>query len=583
MKNNKVFNIIKSDKRNLCYLAVHMFATIMVSLIGVYVVQLAKEIVDNGVSMSDQIGKYIMIALGLIIGGTLFSYCETYFSALFCTNTVQTLRNKLVGKILNLEYGYFDNVHSGTILNKVNGDVDLIQDNLENTVPQLITAVFKFASAFIYLAFINLKLVMCCVVLTIIVFVFVKVVITPISKIFDKHQKKLDEAMAVAQESISGVYMQKAYNLQEEFTRQFDEKIDEVTRQALKRQKLMAITFPLTDILKFLPTLVCMVLGFINTYQGEITSGSFVAFVMLLGKLTEPMAEFPVLIASLKEFQVCVKRINQIFDHPEEVSGQVQKGDKKAQSILTFDKVSFAYNEDKQIIKDLSFKVAKGKMVAFVGSSGAGKSSLFKLITKLYSYDKGSIKFMGRELKDWDNAELREKIAYVPQEVYLFPSSIAENIAYGKVNATQAEIEKAAKLAQAHDFIMNLPDGYATKVGERGLKLSGGQKQRLAIARAILKDAPVLLLDEMTSALDVESEQLLQKALEGYAKNKTVLIIAHRLSTIINADEIFVLDAGKVVETGNHSSLIAKHGVYSKLYMKQVGGEKEEVGGEACV
>lgn len=582
MKNN-VLRIIKEDKKNWIYFSIHLIATVIVSMIGLYVVEMAREIVDKGADVNHSLSRYLLIAVFMTVTGCLFSYLQTYTSARFSIECVKNLRNKIVSKVIHVEYRFFDQVHSGTLLNKINGDVDLIQSNLESTLPELLSAVFKFLTSFIYLAFINLKLVLCCVFLTIVVFFFVKIVINPISKIFDKHQKKLDEAMEIANDCISGVYIQKAYNLKEEFTKDFDDKMDELTRQALKRQKILAVTFPMTDILKFLPTLVCMVMGFVSTYQGQISSGDFVAFVVLLGKITEPMSEFPVLIAAYKEVSVCTRRLNQILDCAEEENGtdalqnQIEKREEESQAILSFEHVDFAYKEDQQILKDISFEVKKGKMAAFVGSSGSGKSTLFKLISKLYPYQEGKIKFLGKDLKDWDNEKLREQIAYVPQEVYLFPLSIADNIALGCSSATRAQIKRAAKLAQADQFIEQLPQGYDTNAGERGVKLSGGQCQRIAIARAFLKDSPVLLLDEMTSALDVESERLLQTALETYAKNKTVMTIAHRLSTIIHSDVIYVLDKGKIVETGKHDELLLQNGAYAKLYNKQlVEGVKDE-------
>lgn len=575
---NSVIKIIGQDKKNWLYFSIHLIATVIVSMIGLYVVEMARNIVDDGQNINENLSNYLLMAVFVTIGGCIFSYLQTYTSARFSIQCVKNLRNAIVSKITHLEYNFFSQVHSGTLLNKINGDVDLIQSNLESTLPELLSALFKFTTAFIYLAFINLKLVLCCVFLTVIVFIFVKIVINPISKIFDKHQKKLDEAMEIANDCISGVYIQKAYNLKGEFTKDFDDKMDELTRQALKRQKILAVTFPMTDILKFLPTLVCMVMGFVSTFQGQISSGDFVAFVVLLGKITEPMAEFPVLIAAYKEVFVCVKRLNQILDSKEEQDGTYKGRTKVSKgTILSFEHVDFAYEKGQPVLQDLSFEVQKGKMAAFVGASGSGKSTLFKIISKLYSYQGGGVKFCGTELSKWNNQALREQIAYVPQEVYLFPCSIAENIAFGCPGATREQIKRAARLAQADGFIEQLPEGYDTFAGERGVKLSGGQCQRIAIARAFLKNAPVLLLDEMTSALDVESEKLLQKALEIYAKDKTVMTIAHRLSTIINSDVIYVLEKGKIVETGSHEKLLKKNGAYARLYTKQlVEGEEDE-------
>lgn len=579
---NSVLRIIKSDKKNWFFFSLHIISAFLVSMAGLYAVEMARKVVDEGMEIQEKLFSYLLVACVVILGGSLFSFFETYSASVFSINSIRMLRDAAVKKLNKIKYSFFDNAHSGTILNRINGDIDLIQTNLEGNLPQFITAFFRFATAFLYLSFINFRLVMVCIVLTIVVFMFVKIVINPISKIFDKHQKKLDEAMEVANDCISGVYIQKSYNLEEEMKRKFDEKIDEVTRQSLKRQKILAITWPLTDILKFLPTIVCMVLGFVSAYQGEITGGDFVAFVILLGKITEPMSEFPVLMAAYKEALVCVKRINQIYQKEEETSGfynpQKESSEYEENVVVKFSEVDFGYSQGETILNNLSFQIPKHQMVAFVGASGSGKSSLFKVISKLYDSQRGEIYFLGKALKDWQNEALREQIAYVPQEVYLFPCSIEENIAYGRPEATREEIVKMAKLAQAHEFILQLPDGYDTNVGERGIKLSGGQRQRIAIARAFLKDAPVLLLDEITSALDGGSERLLQQALKSYAEKRTVLVIAHRLSTILDADNIYVLEKGTIVEQGQHNKLIEKNGAYKRLYTKQLGeGMKDEV------
>lgn len=317
------------------------------------------------------------------------------------------------------------------------------------------------------------------------------------------------------------------------------------------------------------PVLVTAAYGGYLAINGQMTPGSLFAFLYLLHFLIEPMAPFTDLIPQLRAATAAADRIIGVLQHPIEWTGGQSFALDPARPIIEYADVSFAYNGQVGVLNEMNFSIPHHRTVALVGPSGSGKSTVFKLLCGFYEPDEGSVKLNDRKLDQWNLEAVRRQLSLVAQDTYLFPATVAENIAYGHPGATRDEIIKAARAANAHDFIMNLPHGYDTLVGERGNRLSGGQRQRLGIARAILKNAPILLLDEPTSALDVQSEALVQEALERMMGGRTVLVIAHRMSTIKQADEILVLDHGRIVEQGSHQVLIEKDGLYKQLYLKQ--------------
>jgi ABC-type multidrug transport system fused ATPase/permease subunit len=323
-----------------------------------------------------------------------------------------------------------------------------------------------------------------------------------------------------------------------------------------------------------LSTAVC---GGYLALTGRVTPGGLFAFMYLLHFLIEPLSSGPDLIAALRAATGTAGRIVEVMHRPvERADGQVFEAD-PAKPAIRYEDVSFGYGEQTHVLDGVSFSISHHKMVALVGHSGSGKSTVLKLLCGFYEPRAGGVELYGRGLGEWNLESLRRQLALVAQDTYLFPASIAENISYGRPGATMGEIIEAAKMANAHRFILELPDGYSTLVGERGNRLSGGERQRIGIARAILKDAPILLLDEPTSALDTQSESLIQEALERFMQGRTVLVIAHRLSTIKHADEIFVLDGGRVAERGTHEDLIGQGGVYRQLYLKQFESEDAAV------
>jgi ATP-binding cassette subfamily B protein len=363
---------------------------------------------------------------------------------------------------------------------------------------------------------------------------------------------------------------------------QANEQVLESSLQRVRLESTLAAGNNISDLFATLP----MIFGAYLVMTGNTTFGVYLMLVQLSNQINGLVYQVGGVISRVQSALAASDRILALLDSPVEpeqlaatplirTAVQLPSISTNENSRIAFNQVSFAYNGDENILNALSFHVSPGQFVAFAGPSGGGKSTIFKLLLGCYAAKQGAILVSGKPLWDYKLSELRDLIAYVPQDAYLFSGSILDNIRYGKPGASQAEVEAAARAAFAHDFVMEFPAGYQTIVGERGARLSGGQRQRIAIARALLKDAPILLLDEATSALDSESEQIVQKALEVLMKGRTTLVIAHRFSTIVQADCIYVVDGGRVVEEGRHAELIERQGVYAGLYEIQFKASNE--------
>ena len=357
--------------------------------------------------------------------------------------------------------------------------------------------------------------------------------------------------------------MVKSFNLKDVVLANFRGQVDESVRRGRAIALRRAILSSVSTGLSFIPFVMPLAIGSFLISRGQMTVGSLLAFINLLNNVTWPLGQLPNLYGSYKGALAGLGRIYEVIDLEAERQRRGLCRRRSTGALLR--RSSFSYT-DKEVLKDLSFTVTKGETVALVGPSGGGKSTIFKLITGLYQPSSGRIELFGHPLETWNLEAVRKEMAVVAQDTYLFPTTIRENIALGQEDVSMEEIIAAAKQANAHDFILELPEGYDTMVGERGARLSGGQRQRIAIARAILRDAKLLLLDEATSALDTESELLVQQALNQAMTQRTTVVIAHRLSTIKNADRILVLDGGTIVEEGCHDELLKANGVYARLY-----------------
>lgn len=551
-----------------------------IAVITIVVSDFARNAVDHGIGDSKVLEIFAQFVIITLVG-TMLSYSGVIVRSKFSIGLIEKLRNSISDKLLICKYEYFENESSGSINNRILHDMSRVADYMSGGLPEFLSNMIIFICCFIYLLTVNLSMTLVSAICIPLAVAVAKKVAAPTYNTMEKFGQKMDEVTEIAQDTVNGIKIEKAYNLQGKRKKYFDENVEEATSYFIAYEKLVVKAGPFKYIIKSAPMFICIMLGFYNAYRSNITNGEMVAFILLLQNISKPLSELTRHITELKEAMVSVDRVMEITKLSEEA---FEMGEAyESNTAFELHNVSFGYGDKESkashhVLKDISMIIPKGKTVALVGSSGSGKSTLFKLLLGFHTAKEGEVRLLGKNIMAWDIEKARKNISYVAQDTYLFEGTVAENIAYGKPNATFREVTQAAQKAYAHDFIMSMPNGYQTILSERGTNLSGGQKQRIAIARAFLKDAPIFLLDEMTSALDTESEELIQKAIEDYSESKTVIIIAHRLSTIIHADEIVVLSQGAIVEKGTHDVLLRKKGVYSMLYGNQVLSTGGEIG-----
>jgi ABC-type multidrug transport system fused ATPase/permease subunit len=477
----------------------------------------------------------------------------------------------LAEHIARLPVPYLETRHSGDFLSVINDDLTKLQTLFSDHMLNLFGQSIRFIGAFSYIFFfISWKLTLVATLMTPLAFVIMSKVSQPVPKRSKAMQDAVGEVNHVAQDGLSGLLISKVFNL----TGIMDTRYRRANENAVEKGFAIARLTSIIDIIGYavsiLPFIVTCGVGGYLVIQQQMTFGGLLTFINLLNHVANPIGSIPRLWGSIAEASGAAERVHEILEHDvERTEGRAFAPEPKDGAVIAFDGVHFAYEEDAPLIEGANLSIPRGQTVAIVGPSGSGKSTLLKLILGFYPITGGTIALWGHDLKDWQLDAARESMAFVDQDTYLFPVSIADNIACGGSGISRAEIVRAAKAANIHEFITGLPEGYDTQVGERGARLSGGQRQRIALARAILKDAPILLLDEPTSALDTESEALVQEALDRFMIDRTTLVIAHRLSTIREADRILVLDEGQIVQESTHQTLTANPGLYRDLYQQQ--------------
>lgn len=530
-------------------------------------------------SLGDKLGKLqfegfysmLYIIAGLVIAGMIFTYFESYTTSKYLTGSMKDLRDGITDHIVKLPVWDVRKYHSGEINSRLNNDISIISDFL-GQIPHYMYQPVIFAGAFFYMFTISWKLLLACTILIPISSMIFDKINMPIQKLSKKRLEAIAKSNAEFTDMINGIYVVKSFNMTERLSKEYETAARRIEEKSLHIDRLNACLYPVFLALRFIPQLICPIYGGYLMIKGEMTTGGLMAFLMLIWYVFMPVEELLNFISRLRAVRPAAGRVFEIMDIEAELSEGQELKIVDGQAAIEFDKVSFSYDKDggenRKILDNISFSINKGKTTALVGHSGCGKSTILNLLCGFYKCDKGSIKLYGSHMSYYNLHSIRHLISVVSQSSYLFPATVLENIAYGRPGASRKEIIEAAKSADAHEFIVKLPQGYDTPVSERGKSLSGGQCQRIALARAILKDAPILLLDEPTSALDIQSETILMKSLKKFTKGRTVIVIAHRLSTIMDADEILVINEGQVYEKGTHKELMEKQGLYSMLYKK---------------
>lgn len=485
------------------------------------------------------------IILMLLGGAAAFgkSYSKNSFSIYMQTD----IRNMLVSKLVRIRTRYFDDEGTGILMNKLLSDMYQIEALFAECIPEFLVAMITIITVCAYIGMQSVRLLLVTVICYPLLLWIANKLTGMVGKVAAVRRQLYDDVEKTTYDVIQGILVGKTFNLYELHKKRIFDIEDEIVRNESYRTKVLAINHVMGNLVRWIPKLICYLFCLYEVSHGRMSIGAIFAYVMLLDHIAEPMGNIPGQIVSIREYGVSTKRLQEILDQEEEVSGT---GDfaPEGEIVMELTHVNFGYSEEKQVLKDISLTIRKGSNVAFIGNSGGGKSTVMKILCGFYYPQEGQYRIYGHDFREWDIDALRKYISLVSQNVFLFPGTIARNVAYGKPGAAREEIIEACKKANIHDFIVQLPQGYETEIGERGARLSGGQSQRLAIARAFLKDAPILLLDEPTSAVDVETEQGIQEILREISRNRTVITIAHRLNTIADADEIYVFENGEIVK-----------------------------------
>jgi len=496
----------------------------------------------------------------------LLNYFVQYYGHMVGVRMQAAMRRDVFDHLQKLPLSYFDSNKTGTIMSRIINDLMDVSELAHHGPEDLFLSVVMLVGAFVLMS-------RMCLPLTLILYAFLPILIffaakqrRKMSDAFTRSRKEVGEINANLENSVSGIRVSKAFDSREEENKRFAEGNDRFVDARRGAYKAMAQFHGGTTFITDFLMLVMYLAGGLFFFYDYIDLPEFTAFVLYINVFTSPIRRLIGFVEQYQNGMTGFKRFIEIMDTPAEADSADAVDIASVKGKLEFKNVSFSYEDGKAVLDGLSFTVEAGRTLALVGPSGGGKTTICHLIPRFYPLNEGSIELDGKDIRDIHLSSLRDKIGIVAQDVFLFNSTIYENIAYGNPNATRTEVEEAAKRANIHDYVLTLEKGYDTVVGERGVKLSGGQKQRISIARAFLKNPPIMILDEATSALDNATEHLIQNSLDELCKGRTTIVVAHRLTTVKNADEILVITDEGIAERGNHEELVAKNGIYAELW-----------------
>jgi ATP-binding cassette, subfamily B, bacterial len=514
----------------------------------------------------------VVTVIAVAVVGAVSTYTEKYLTTKVGQEVMCDLRRTVYHHIQRLSLSFHDRSRVGDLISRVTVDIDAIQDFISTALLGIVVDTLKLAGMVALMFYLNWRFTLIALLVAPILFVEVYSLTRRIKQAARELRKKESEIVTVVEESLSSIRVVKAFAREDYEEKRLDRESRASMEIALRARSIKARLSPVVEIIVAIGTAIVMWYGARLALAGELTTGELVVFLLYLGKLYKPMRDLSKMADVVSKAMVGAERIKEVIQTERDVRNLPgARPAPKFKGEVTFDRVTFGYQDERPVLKDVSLAIKPGQFVALVGPTGGGKSTLAGLIPRFYDPQSGQVKIDGVDVRGFTLKSLRQQISFVLQETLLFHAPVWQNIAYGKPEATRDEIINAAKLANADEFIEKMPQGYDTMIGERGVTLSGGQRQRIAIARAIIRNSPILILDEPSSGLDAASEELVFDALNQLTRNKTTIVIAHRLTTVRRADIIFVLQDGSVVESGAHKELLARGGLYAQLYEIQFG------------
>jgi len=567
-----VLQIYKEAKKYWGFIAISVVATLIITAMNLLTPRLTQNmiaILENNTE-TDKVAAIVKIAIILLIAFAIratFQFLSSYISHYAAWHFVADIRTKVYAHLQKLSMKYYHNKQTGQLMSRVVNDTANFEMLIAHAIPDLVTSILLFVGVTIILFLTNPFLAM----LTCIPIPFILLTRPAFMKIRQQHRNAqiyIAELNASLQDNFSGIKEIQVFNRQDDELGRISKHSKNYAMAQLKALFYSAIMNPTIGFCTSMGTVIVVGVGGYLALKGSLTVAEIVGFLLYLGQFYGPVSTFTRIIEDMQAGIAGGERVFEILNTEPDIKdkpGAIDVGILKG--VVSFNHVSFDYDCETKVLNDITFEMPAGSMYALVGATGVGKTTLAALIARFYDPDEGSITIDGIDIKDMTLFSLRNQMSIVLQDVFLFNGTIGENISYGRPEASMQEIEEASRIARIHDYISSLPMGYETLVGERGMRLSGGQKQRISIARSILADSPILILDEATSAVDTETEKEIQDAIEQIAGTRTLIVIAHRLSTVKRADCILVLEDGKIVEKGSHDDLIKLGGLYSHLYL----------------
>lgn len=531
---------------------------------------LIKKYQGTGDINFDKIGGILLFMLGLYVVASLFGIIQGWIMSTISQKITYRMRKEISEKINRMPMNYFESRTTGEVLSRITNDVDTLGQSLNQSLTQLITSTFTIIGVIVMMLSISVKMTGIAILIVPISLLLIMVVVKNSQKYFKTQQEYLGVINGKVEETIGGYTIVRLFNEEENSLKEFKEQNDILFKSAWKSQFLSGLMQPIMNFVGNLGYVGVAIAGGVMAYNGTITVGDIQAFIQYVRNLTQPIAQLAQVSNMLQSMAAAAERVFEFLaeDEEEQMAENPVQID-KAKGMVDFDHVQFSYTSDKIVIQDFTSHVEPGQTVAIVGPTGAGKTTMVKLLMRFYDVNSGAIKIDGHNIKDFNRADLRKNIGMVLQDTWLFKGTIMDNLRYGRLDATDEEVYAAAKAAHVDHFIKTLPGGYDMELNEESSNISQGQKQLLTIARAILADKPILILDEATSSVDTRTEGLIQEAMNNLMKGRTSFVIAHRLSTIKDADKILYMQGGDIKEQGSHEELLAQNGLYAALYNSQ--------------